>query len=196
MSECERQTVINGPNGLTLARLALLAPCIALHRAGHPIGASAVFLIAMATDSVDGWLARRLNQRTAFGAYLDPVVDKIVVLAMFYELAWSGLIPMAAAHLFLAREFLHSAIRSTAALQGLAVGANWMGKTKAFFQILVIAGALLAPMLGPAGSAAERNARLWIGAGAWATVALSWIFFFVFAYWNRMVLIGKNSGGR
>lgn len=177
------------PNGLTFLRLLSLPAILALAAAGHGAAAAAVFLAGMLTDVVDGWLARRLNQSSLLGVYLDPLVDKIVILSLLYDLAHRGLLPAAVAHLFLARELLHSGVRDVAAQQGRVVGANWMGKTKAALQtVLVAAGLLLPGLTGFAAGGLARPARIAYVAFAWVTLAVSGVFFGVFAYRNRRFL--------
>lgn len=173
------------PNLLTLLRLGALVPTILLFRHGHHVAATALFAAAMATDVLDGRLAARLDQRTALGLYLDPVVDKILVLVLLYELAGAGIIDGAVAHLALARELLQNAVRNVAATRGQVVGANWMGKTKAALQTVVVAAGLLAPAADGWGALAVR----W---GAWAVLFLAWVFFFVFVAWNRDAILGPR----
>jgi CDP-diacylglycerol--glycerol-3-phosphate 3-phosphatidyltransferase len=166
------------PNLLTLSRLAALPGVITLSRAGRPAWAAGLFLAAMLTDCFDGWLARRLDQRSALGLYLDPVVDKIVVLVLFYELAHQGVITIAVPHLFLARELLQNGVRAAAASRGTVVGANWMGKTKAVLQTAVLFWGLLLPASGPA-----------VAVASWVVLLLSWGFLFTFLVWNRRLIV-------
>lgn len=176
------------PNLLTLSRLLSLPAIIAMHRAGHPVAAGAVFIVAMLTDCVDGWLARRLGQQSRLGLYLDPVVDKVMVLVLFYELARAGRIGWAVAHLFLVRELLHNAIRSVAASRGRVIGANWMGKTKASLQTVLLAWGLLLPALPASVQPALGQA---LAVSAWAVLALAWGFFAAFAVRNRAAIAGN-----
>ena len=177
---------MNIPNLLTIARLAALPVVLWLARAEHHVLAAALFVAAMLSDCVDGWLARRLDRESLLGLYLDPVVDKIVVLVMLYELAAWDRIPQVIPHLFLARELLQNAIRGVAATRGTVVGANWMGKTKATLQTVVITWGLLLPVVA--------TPLPWSVAGlviaAWTVLAVSWTFFGIFAWWNRVHLAG------
>lgn len=174
------------PNLLTLARLVALPAVVAAHRGGYAVGAAVLFAAVMATDLVDGWVARALNQRSKLGVYLDPVVDKIVILGMFYELALNGVVPLAAAHLFLARELLQNAIRGVAATGGTVVGANWMGKTKALLQTGIIVWGLLLPVAGDVlGQAGVDVLRRAYKVAVWSSLLLAWGFFGVFLWWNR-----------
>lgn len=170
------------PNLLTIARLASLPVIIGLFTNDRCFAAAAVFVAAMLTDCVDGWIARRFNQATPLGVYLDPVVDKIVVLSMLYALAFRHVIHPALPHLFLARELLQNALRCAAAAKGSVVGANWMGKTKLVLQTILIAWGLIvagASGLLPACACYFLNSAL--RAYAWTTLAVTWSFFALFA---------------
>jgi CDP-diacylglycerol--glycerol-3-phosphate 3-phosphatidyltransferase len=178
--------VLTIPNLLTLLRLAALPVVLALSRTGHPVAASAVFVAAMLTDPLDGWIAVRFHQQSRIGLYLDPVVDKVVILAMLYELSLAGLLDAAIPHLFLARELLQNGIRSYAASLGSVVGANWMGKTKAVLQTILIAWGLLLPWLTAGrGEAFASTLQSAFQLSAWLVLVLAWVFFFVFLRWNR-----------
>ena len=84
------------PDQLTLAR-ALAVPIVVVLFAwdfpNHAYWATAVFAVAMATDQVDGWLARRRNQTSAFGSLLDPIADKVLVLATLAMLVGESVAP-------------------------------------------------------------------------------------------------------
>jgi len=170
--------VFTVPNLLTFLRLASLPVAVILFRRGAHVAAAAVFLAGMLTDAVDGYLAKLLKQETTLGLYLDPVVDKIVILCIFYELAAAGRFHIAVAHLFLARELLQSAVRSVAAVGGTVVGANRMGKVKACLQTGLATWGLAVSDPSAAIAGAYRLS-------AWAVLALAWIFFLMFAWWNR-----------
>ena len=179
--------ILTVPNLLTLSRLVALPVVIVLSRSGFATASVLVFVVAMLTDGLDGVLAKRLNQRSVFGLYLDPVVDKIVLLALFYHLALADILVPAVAHLFLARELLLNGVRSAAASQGTVVGSNWMGKTKAWMQSALIAWGLLIPVLvEPTGTG--RGIEAAFGASAYMVLAISWCFLGVFIYRNRHLL--------
>ncbi len=186
-----RVRLFNIPNVLTVLRLVLLPGIIALFRADHFLLASGAFIGVMLTDVLDGYIAKRFNQCTRLGAYLDAVVDKIVILALFYELASDGLMRPAIAHYFLARELLHNAVRCTAASVGVAVGANWMGKVKACMQSITIAVGLAMPRIMHEVSSCGLDAD-WVTRPFTAlvigTLVLAWGFFFAFAWKNHALL--------
>jgi CDP-diacylglycerol--glycerol-3-phosphate 3-phosphatidyltransferase len=119
-----------------------------------------VFLIAAGTDWLDGYLARRLNQVTDLGKFLDPLVDKLLVLAPLLALIELGEVPAWGVFLILGREL---AIAGWRVSQSTISGANLWGKLKTVSQIIAIA-LLTAPL--PA---------------AWKTVAL-------IAFWFSVVL--------
>jgi len=175
------------PNLLTLLRLAALPVVIVLSRSEFVAASAVVFVVAMLTDGLDGVLAKRLNQRSLFGLYLDPVVDKIVLLSLFYHLAFMDVLVPAVAHLFLARELLLNGVRSVAASQGTVIGANWMGKTKASLQTLLIAWGLLMPVI-VGSSDTGKGLEVAFDASAYAVLAISWCFLSAFIYRNRHLL--------
>ena len=78
-------------NQLTILRMAFVPCFVLLLIYGHPKTATALFLIAGFTDGLDGLLARKLQQRTVLGSYLDPVADKILLTAAFVTLSVPGL---------------------------------------------------------------------------------------------------------
>ena len=178
--------IITVPNILTVLRLLALPVIIILFRQDHGLAAAGVFAVAMITDWVDGYLAKCLKQRTVLGLYLDPVVDKIVLLALFYELAGAGLIAWAVAQLFLARELLQNAVRVVGRSRGEVIGANRMGKTKAVLQNLLVGSGLLMPALASwLPDAAAGRVKFGLRIAAWAVLALAWCFFGLFLARNR-----------
>lgn len=107
------------PNQLTFLRLAFLPLFLVLVFYEHYRWALAVLLIAAITDGLDGLLARRLNQKTALGAYLDPIADKMLLSSSFLVLALKGKIRWWLTILVLARDVT---ILTTAAVIILVVG--------------------------------------------------------------------------
>jgi CDP-diacylglycerol--glycerol-3-phosphate 3-phosphatidyltransferase len=105
-----------------------------------------LFLLTAATDFLDGWLARRGNQVTAFGRIADPFVDKVLVLGSMIFLAvmdWSrGWFPAGIVVVVLAREFLVTGMRGYVESLGKEFPADWFGKIKMVIQCVAIACAL------------------------------------------------------
>ena len=130
------------PDQLTLAR-ALAVPVVVVLFAwnfpDHAYWATAVFVVAMATDQVDGWLARRWNQTSAFGSLLDPIADKVLVMAALVMLIAEGIAPAWMVAAIVAREFLVSGLRLAAIEKGVVIAAHDLGKLKTWAQALAVA---------------------------------------------------------
>ncbi|NJK28234.1 MAG: CDP-diacylglycerol--glycerol-3-phosphate 3-phosphatidyltransferase [Coleofasciculaceae cyanobacterium SM2_3_26] len=115
-----------------------------------------IFLIAAGTDWLDGYLARRLNQVTDLGKFLDPLVDKLLVLAPLLALVELGEVPAWGVFLILGREL---AIAGWRVNQPQISGANLWGKLKTGSQVLAVA-LLIAPL--PAAWALPARAAFWL----------------------------------
>src|ERR1035438_6398199 len=100
--------------------------------------ALAIFLVAAATDLLDGYLARRWGQVTTIGTLLDPIADKLLVSAALISLVQVRVIPGWLVVLLVGREFAVSGLRSIAAVEGYTIKASELGKTKTFWQVLAI----------------------------------------------------------
>ena len=88
----------------------------------------------MATDQIDGWLARRRNQTSAFGSLLDPIADKVLVLAALAMLVAEGVAPAWMVAAIVAREIAVSGLRLAAIERGVVMGARDLGKLKTWAQ--------------------------------------------------------------
>ncbi|HEY9812909.1 MAG TPA: CDP-diacylglycerol--glycerol-3-phosphate 3-phosphatidyltransferase [Candidatus Sericytochromatia bacterium] len=136
---------MNLPNSITLSRL--LGLPVLLYGLQNPTPlwrwvCLAIFLVAAATDWLDGYLARKLNQITDLGKFLDPLVDKLLVLAPLLALIQLGQVPAWGVFLLLGREL---AIAGWRVNQVTISGANIWGKLKTVSQIVAIA-LLIAPL--------------------------------------------------
>ena len=137
--------VMNLPNWITFSRL--LAIPVVLYGLSYPTPelrwiCLTVFLLAASTDWLDGYLARKLNQITELGKFLDPLVDKLLVLAPLLSLIELGQVPAWGVFLILGREL---AIAGWRVNQPTVTGANIWGKLKTVSQIGAIA-LLIAPL--------------------------------------------------
>jgi CDP-diacylglycerol--glycerol-3-phosphate 3-phosphatidyltransferase len=144
----------NVPNGLTLARLVLSAVVFALIDQAYYRSALGVFVVAAATDALDGYFARLLNQVSAIGRQLDPLVDKVIVAGVLIYLlplpaASTGLYPWMVTTIVV-RELVVQALRSLVEGRGVAFGARVSGKLKTVLQCSSIVGILLILGLGDA----------------------------------------------
>ncbi len=140
---------LNIPNSLTMLRI-LLIPVLAvvfyLPFRNHLLVAAAIFAAAAVTDWFDGYLARRLGQTTAFGAFLDPVADKLMVavaLVLLVERHDTPLFTLAAC-VIIGREIVVSALREWMAELGerTSVAVSYVGKVKTAFQMVAITALL------------------------------------------------------
>ncbi len=137
------------PNWITLSRL-LSVPIILIVLGGEVSQelsrqiATITFLVAALTDWLDGFLARKLNQESEFGKFLDPLVDKLLVIAALLILVELHQVPAWAVFVIIAREILITAWRGAPdATTTSIVGANIWGKAKTVSQIVAIAALFL-----------------------------------------------------
>lgn len=153
---------LNLPTWITFSRLLGVPALLVL--LSPPVGPNArlwaaiLFLVAAATDWLDGYLARRLDQVTELGKFLDPLVDKLLVLAPLLMLVELGAVPAWGVFLLLAREL---AVAGWRVNQSAVSGANFWGKLKTVVQIVAVAALILQ----------------WPGGLAlfWVALALTWI---------------------
>ncbi len=120
-------------NKLTLARMALIPVFLVVLYAGFAASgyvALAIFIVACVTDFVDGYIARHYNQITNFGKFMDPLADKMLVMAAMCYFVECGQMPAWALAVVLLREFAVSGMRMVAVEQGRVIAAAWSGKVK------------------------------------------------------------------
>ena len=139
---------LNIPNLITLSRIILIPLLIGLYylpdawlsEHSRNVTATLVFIFAGITDWLDGYLARRLNQMSAFGAFLDPVADKLIVAAALVVLLYLNRVDMLVALIIIGREIGISALREWMAKVGQAksVGVAFVGKLKTVSQMVAI----------------------------------------------------------
>lgn len=140
---------MNWANIATYSRVVLIPVviyCYQLDTQFSHLLAAALFTIASLTDWLDGYLARKLNQSSEFGAFLDPVADKLLVAIMLIMLVSIYPPLLLAAGIIIAREILVSALREWMASKGLRdkVAVKFSGKLKTTVQMLAIITLLLA----------------------------------------------------
>jgi CDP-diacylglycerol---glycerol-3-phosphate 3-phosphatidyltransferase len=140
---------LNIPNTLTILRICLIPVLVVvfyLPFKNHLLVAAGIFAVAAVTDWIDGYLARRLGQMTAFGAFLDPVADKLMVviaLVLLVERHDTVLFTVAAC-VIIGREIVISALREWMAELGerTSVAVSYIGKVKTAFQMVAITALL------------------------------------------------------
>ena len=145
--------ILNVPNLVTLSRIVLIPLLIGifylpegtLTREYQNIIATGIFILAGITDWLDGYLARRWNQTTSFGAFLDPVADKLMVAAALIMLVWLGRAESYLAMIIIGREIAISALREWMARLGRSrnVAVAFVGKIKTVAQMTALIALLL-----------------------------------------------------
>jgi CDP-diacylglycerol--glycerol-3-phosphate 3-phosphatidyltransferase len=142
-----RSANFNIPNALTTVRL-LLIPAILLsfdaQFAYHQLVAVLLFILASITDSLDGRIARRYAKVTTLGKFLDPLADKMLILAVLALLVQDGLLAAWIVVVILGRELLITGLRAVGATQGLIIVATPFGKTKTVSQMFAVGLLMLA----------------------------------------------------
>ncbi|MFL6019377.1 MAG: CDP-diacylglycerol--glycerol-3-phosphate 3-phosphatidyltransferase [Gaiellaceae bacterium] len=158
------------PDQLTIAR-ALSVPVVVLlyewNFPHHDYWATGVFIVAMATDWLDGRIARRRGHSSSLGTLLDPVADKLLVLSVLITLIDQHVFPAWMVVAIVAREFLVSGLRLAALERGVVIAARDLGKLKTWSQAVAAAVGGLAA------------AGLWSDRVAWwallVAVVLTWV---------------------
>jgi len=141
-----REEFANLPNLLTLLRIVLIVPVMVLMSEGTPLAcfyAALLCAVAAITDWLDGWLARRRGLESLVGKLLDPLADKLLVMAILIMATQMGRIPGWFTVLLLARELTITALRALAASEGLQIHVTEAGKWKTAFQFTGIIGLLV-----------------------------------------------------
>lgn len=158
---------MNVPNALTIARIIAVPVIVVLILGGWEWGDEAgaiLFALAAATDGLDGYIARRNQDVTTFGKLMDPLADKLLIVAVLIALVSLDELAAWVAMVIISRELAITGLRSLAAEQGIVIAASWMGKVKTSLQILAI---LLLIALG--------GDELWVQLIVYAAVAATLI---------------------
>jgi len=162
----------NIPNILTWTRITLIPLFVGmfytpwLGAEESNLAATVIFIIAAVTDWFDGWLARRLDQTSAFGAFLDPVADKLMVAAALIVLVDLGRTHAVVAIIIIGREIAISALREWMAKVGAAksVAVSFVGKVKTAAQMVALPLLLFHGALAGMDTGVLGNWLIWIAA--------------------------------
>lgn len=138
---------MNTANNITLSRIFLVPVFMFFLMTDYlPFSnyiALGLFIIAAATDGVDGYVARKYNQVTNFGKFIDPLADKLLITAALISMIQCGLITAVPVIIIIAREFMITSLRIVAIGSGKVLAAMFSGKLKMFVQIVVTAMLIL-----------------------------------------------------
>ena len=141
-----RQEFFNLPNSITMVRMAMI-PVILWFTYFESRKASFIaamlFAVIGATDFLDGWVARRRGLVTVIGKFLDPLADKLVVMAALVMLVHLGRVAAWVVIVVMGREFIVSGLRTIAMSEGIVIAAGQDGKLKTILQIVAITFLLL-----------------------------------------------------
>ena len=157
---------LNVPNVLTVMRI-LLVPVLVvalLEKTGDgDLLAAIVFAVASLTDAIDGWLARSRNWVTTFGKLMDPIADKLLIVAALIALVSLSRIDAWVAMVIIAREFTVTVLRvAVGTQQGVVISASIWGKLKTAVQVVMVICVI-----------AVHGHPLWVSLLIYATVAVT-----------------------
>lgn len=157
---------VNVPNVLTVLRILLVPVLVVALLDETPNGdlfAAIVFVVASLTDLLDGYLARTRNAITTFGKLMDPIADKLLIVAALVALVSLHRLAAWVAMVIIAREFAVTALRMAATQQGVVIQASLFGKAKTCLQIAAVLALIAAGDQTPA----------WVDALVYVTVLVT-----------------------
>ena len=142
--------MLNLPNILASVRI-LIAPLMfwiiltpelftdnGVHVTWSYYSAALLFVLASVTDFFDGYIARELDQITLLGKIIDPLADKMLILAAFLGLMMTGTASAWAIYIIIVRELFITGLRTVAVGEGIDISASWSGKVKTVVQMIAI----------------------------------------------------------
>ena len=178
---------MNVPNRLTILRVAMIPLfVIAMLWQQLPYSdyiAGGLFIAACITDFFDGYLARKYNQVTTFGKFMDPLADKLLVCSAMICFIELDKLPAWIVIIIIGREFIISGFRLIAAENGIVIAANYWGKFKTVSQMIMIILLLI-----DLGGAFDILEQIFI----WLSVALTIISLITYIWQNKSVLSMQN----
>ena len=166
---------MNLPNLITSVRILLVPVFLVVFLTRSPslgLVAAGIFVVAAITDGVDGYLARKNQEITKLGQFLDPLADKLLITAALIGLVEVKLISTWIAMIIIGRELAVTGLRGIAAAEGTVIAAGPWGKGKTVVQIIFIVTAMLHRSL-PEGFWLHRLADILFTPLLWAAIALT-----------------------
>ena len=165
---------MNTANKITMLRI-LLVPIFMwfLLQPGlrYNLIALVIFVIASATDGLDGYIARHYNQITTFGKFVDPLADKLLITAAFVVLLYYDRMSPWAFIIVMAREFMVSGVRLVASAEGNVIAASIWGKLKTVSQMIAVIAAII--LLNNFAFCPEKTAALITNILIWISTVLT-----------------------
>jgi CDP-diacylglycerol--glycerol-3-phosphate 3-phosphatidyltransferase len=158
---------LNLPNVLTLLRILAVPVIVVALLDETPNGdalAAGVFALAALTDGLDGYFARSRNAVTTFGKLMDPLADKLLIVAALVALVSLDRLAAWVAMVIIARELAVTGLRAVAAERGVVISASWLGKLKTILQVAAVIALI-----------AADPAPLWVDALVYVAVAVTLI---------------------
>ncbi|MGD0919721.1 MAG: CDP-diacylglycerol--glycerol-3-phosphate 3-phosphatidyltransferase [Thermodesulfobacteriota bacterium] len=141
MEKLNRQKILSLPNGVTIIRIAAIPIILILLSTSGPsykIITALLFLLVAGTDTLDGYLARRRGMVTTLGKFLDPLADKLLIVASLIALITARGIPVWMVIVIVGREIAVTGLRGIAVSQGIIISASPLGKYKTVFEVASI----------------------------------------------------------
>ena len=178
----------NVPNVLTVVRI-LLVPVLVValleKTSGGDLLAAIVFAVASLTDAIDGYLARSRNWVTTFGKLMDPIADKLLIIAALVALVSLGRLAAWVAMVIIAREFAVTVLRAAVGVeQGIVIPANTLGKIKTASQVVMVMCLI-----------AVHGQPLWVSLIVYATVIITVLSGADYFFGIRRSLSARSPGG-
>lgn len=146
MTRTLRQEALNLPNAITLVRIAMIPVFLwyTFHESRvDSFIAAIVYAVTGTTDFLDGWIARKKGLVTVIGKFLDPLADKLIVMAALVMLVHLGRVAAWVVIVIMGREFIVTGLRTIAMSEGIVIAAGQEGKQKTAFQVAGITFLLL-----------------------------------------------------
>ena len=141
MARSLRKEFLNTPNAITLVRIAMIPVFLYFTWAESKVNsfvAGIVYAVTGTTDFLDGWVARKTGRVTVIGKFLDPLADKLIVMAALVMLVHLGRVAAWVVIVVMAREFMVTGLRTIAMSEGIVISAGQEGKHKTAFQVAAI----------------------------------------------------------
>jgi len=141
MARSLRTDFLNAPNAITLVRIAMIPVILYFTYVESRVNsfvAGLVYAVTGTTDFLDGWVARKKGLVTVIGKFLDPLADKLIVMAALVMLVHLGRVAAWVVIVVMAREFMVTGLRTIAMSEGVVIAAGQEGKHKTAFQVAAI----------------------------------------------------------